>query len=171
MLLTDKNYPMAIAGNFQMQTTASNNGGWVGASNMKNVILGNDKSDNTAYTLLSTAIGDSKYLKQCNKYTINDNITKPTVSSDIISLLSPYEIAGISFTDAKLENDYQEQYKFFVNSPNWDFFTSSNEKTSCWTRSPNTNNTSAYFLRWSSNSSFTNWSANSNLSVSPIFFI
>lgn len=129
-----RNGNLTSVGKFAMNTTSSASGGWK-SSNMRTTILGStgDKNSPTAGTFLSLLPQEVRnVMKVCTKYTYIPSSV--TATSDLLWLMSEYELMGSITYGSTEEQTYQKQYDYFKAGNSKICYDTSAKALSQWTR-------------------------------------
>ena len=144
--LVDSSYGSAgfTSGEFSMNTSATNSGGWNG-SHMRKTVLGSDSTPTspTANTLLAALPSDLRaVMKSVTKYSDNtgggsDTASYVTSTTDYLFLLSEYEYHGARYYANSAEQNYQLQYDYYKagNSKTHYKHNATESKAGVWCRS------------------------------------
>lgn len=165
--LTDIYYNTSDPG-FQMNSTATNVGGW-SDSFMRNTIIP------AFIECMPSDLQD--VLKTVNKYTDNhgnaggDIESYVTATQDKVFLLAEYEVLGTSNGTNTYEKNSQARYDYYKNSTPLRYRDLDNsQKALWWLRSPmHTNNTK--FINISTSGGYQTLSATSSLGFAPAFVV
>lgn len=139
--LDDSSYGSSTSTNlaFHMNTTNTNSGGWQ-SSVMRTRVLDADASSATSgstNSFLAALPSDLQaVLKQCTKYTNNTGQSSSpsvvTATQDWVFLLSEYEVQGVRTYASDYEQDYQQQYAYYVNGNSKIKYRQSSIGTAAW---------------------------------------
>ena len=138
---------------FHMNTTNTNTGGWE-ASLMRSTLLDSEAdspSQAIEFSFLAALPTDlQNVLRKCTKYTNNvgNNNTEEavTLTEEWAFLLSEWEVQGARTYANQYEQNYQQQYEYFVSGNSKIKYKQTNNGSSLiwWLRSPNATLSSAF---------------------------
>ena len=117
----DTGWSAGTTGNFVMNTSATNSGGW-NNSYMRKTLLGNSKSPTSplANSFIAALPSDLRaVMKSVTKYTDNtangggNQSSYVTATTDYLWLLAEFEVQGTRSYANSYEQNYQAQYQYF----------------------------------------------------------
>lgn len=117
----DTGWSTGTTGNFVMNTSATNSGGW-NNSYMRKTLLGNSKSPTSplANSFIAALPSDLRaVMKSVTKYTDNtangggNQSSYVTATTDYLWLLAEFEVQGTRSYANSYEQNYQAQYQYF----------------------------------------------------------